>query len=109
MVAICVNFHGVMAERTNHIINQCQRELSNKDAQDKFIILNFGDVLSLSEEVIDPLRGLQSSIRRRSARIRVCCLRPEWKKIFSENDIFLKDEFGEGLESTIENIVRINQ
>ncbi|MBF0312806.1 MAG: anti-sigma factor antagonist [Oligoflexia bacterium] len=106
---LVVNFRGVMSERTNHVINECQKEINSRNTADKFVILNFDSVVSLDDEVVGSIRGLQSAIRRRPAQIRVCCIRPEWKKIFSENDIFLKDEFGEGLESTIENISRINQ
>ncbi|MBF0206067.1 MAG: anti-sigma factor antagonist [Oligoflexia bacterium] len=99
-----VNFKGIMAEKTTHVINECQKDLNKLNAKEKYVILNFNSVVALNEEIVGTLRGLQSAIRKRPAKIRVCCLRPEWKKIFSENDVFHKDEFGEGLESTLDGL-----
>lgn len=101
-VFLIVSFAGVMSERANSEINRCQRELNSKEF--KFIILNFNDVTYLNEEILGSIRGLQSAIRKKKATIRVCCLRPEWKKIFFEEDIFHKDEIGEGLDTTVDVI-----
>ncbi|MBF0298807.1 MAG: anti-sigma factor antagonist, partial [Oligoflexia bacterium] len=70
---LIVSFSGIMSEKANTIINQCQRELNNMDA--RFIILDFNDVTYLNEEVMGSIRGLQSAIRKKNATIRVCCLR----------------------------------
>lgn len=104
---LVVSFKGMMIEKNTNVINECQKELNARNNKEKFIILNFNNVVSLNEEVVGSLRGLQSAIRKRPVNIRVCCLRPEWKKIFAENDVFHKEEFGEGLEATIENISKL--
>ena len=103
---LVVSFSGQMTEENSSILYKCQSELNTGDG--KYVILNFGQVTEFSEDIIGTLRGLQSSIRRKPAHIRVCCVRPEWKKILFESNIFHRNEINEGLESTLENITSIS-
>ncbi|MBF0362237.1 MAG: STAS domain-containing protein [Oligoflexia bacterium] len=105
---LIIIFSGEMSEGANSIINQCQREINSKDRYKdkdiKYVILDFNEVTLLNEEIIGSIRGLQSAIRKKNALIRVCCLRPEWKKMFFDEDIFHKDEIGEGRSTTIDGL-----
>ncbi len=79
---LVVSFLGSMTKLTSRVLEKCQSEILQSEA--KRFVLSFHDVTQLEPSAIPFLVRMQKALRDKGAEIRVCFLKPEFKKLLIE-------------------------
>ena len=96
-----VIFIGKMTKETLEVLEDCQKDLSER--ANKLYVIAFRDVLTVDLSALGPLTRIQKLLRDKGA-LRVCSLRPDLKKFLVEKAAIRASEYADNLPEALESL-----
>jgi anti-anti-sigma regulatory factor len=92
---LVLSFLGAITKSTLVVFEKAQLDVRKSEATN--IVLNFHDITKLDVSGIPGLVKLQKMIRERPAELRICFLRPDFKKMLLEGGAVRPNELNNNL------------
>ena len=98
-----VTLIGPLVRSNAHILDQCIRELSRKEAS--WVILNLKDVPGTVDRAVFPaIARLQKNVRDRKAQLRLSSINPNLRLALDQNGLIRSDETSNTLAEALTSL-----
>jgi anti-anti-sigma regulatory factor len=98
-----VSFVGPFCQNMTSVLDDCLKEICGKNSA--YILLGFRDVPYLDPAMLDPFVQFQEAIRANGAKLLVCSLHPDIRKLMQEQNVFNSEEVRNNLAEALHTLV----
>lgn len=96
---LVVSFNGALARTSGEVFERCHEEILASGA--KLVILSFHDVAGIERPIIPVLVKFQKALRDAKLSIRLCYLRPEYRKLLVDMGAIRAEEIDDNLKDAL--------